>query len=89
MNGSQYYFIALQIFLSSLENGVGQTIQRSEIPKDKEGMYQEEDAVQGQRVPSRGPLPVLQQGGSCGHSLEKTRGRYTFTVFWVYDLMDL
>lgn len=45
MNGSQYYFNALQIFLSSLENGVGQTIQRSEIPKDKEGMYQEEDAV--------------------------------------------
>lgn len=45
MNGSQYYLNALQIFLSSLENGVGQTIQRSEIPKDKEGMYQEEDAV--------------------------------------------
>lgn len=45
MNGSQYYFNALQIFLSSLENGVGQTIQRSEIPKDKEGMYQEEDTV--------------------------------------------
>lgn len=45
MNGSQYYLNALQIFLSSLENGVGQTIQRSEIPKDKEGMYQEEDTV--------------------------------------------
>lgn len=45
MNGSQYYLSALQIFLGSLENGVGQTIQRSEIPKDKEGMYQEEDMV--------------------------------------------
>lgn len=45
MNGSQYYLSALQIFLGSLENGVGQTIQRSEIPKDKEGMYEEEDSV--------------------------------------------
>lgn len=45
INGKQSYSYPLQFFFSSLENGVGQTIQRSEIPKDKEGMYQEKDAV--------------------------------------------
>lgn len=45
INGEQSYLYLLLIFFSSLENGVGQTIQRSEIPKDKEGMYQEKDAV--------------------------------------------
>lgn len=42
---SSVMYMLCRFFLSILENGVGQTIQRSKIPKDKERMYQEKDAV--------------------------------------------